>query len=111
MARRTAQELIDKFNSFAPDVNTEQYVAMLEDITDSVSDVDMSSLVSRSEYESVTAERDRYAREAKDYRDRYINRFYHGYDEPNSKAYVEGAAPQGKIEEEEKTVSYEDLFE
>lgn len=111
MARRTAQELIAQFQTFSPDVSTAEYVQMLEDITDSVGDVDMTQWVGKAEYDSVAAERDRYRNEAQDYRDRYINRFYNDYDAPNNKGYIAGEASQEQIERDEKEISYDDLFE
>lgn len=111
MARRTAQELISQFQGFNPDVSTAEYVQMLEDITDSVGDVDMTQWVGRSEYDTAVAERDRYRTEAQDYRDRYINRFYNNYDASNNRGYIAGEASQQQIERDEKEIGYEDLFE
>lgn len=107
--RRTAQELSNTLKGMFGDQSPEGYLELLEDIADSV--VDTGDMVSRDDYNKVVEERDRYRGEAKDMRDRYINRFYTGYDAPNDKGYVMGETAQEDIEEEEKMVTYDDLFE
>lgn len=109
MARVTAQEIITRLRDFFGEHTPDVYVELLEDITDSVADV--GNMVSREDYESVVAERDRYQGEAKDMRDRYINRFYSDYSEPNDKGLILGEATQSSLEEEEEDLSYESLFE
>lgn len=111
MARRSAQEIIGSMRDIFGEQTPEGYVELLEDITDSVTDVDPAAYVSRDDYDTVVAERDKYKAAAKDMRDRYINRFYTGYDKENDKGIVLSEAPQSAIESEEKVVSYEDLFE
>lgn len=107
--RRTAQELSNTLKGMFGEQSPEGYLELLEDIADSV--VDTGDMVSREDYNKVVEERDRYQGEAKDMRDRYINRFYTGYDAPNDKGYVMGETAQEDIEEEEKMVTYDDLFE
>lgn len=109
MARVTAQEITTRLRDFFGEQTPDGYVELLEDITDSVADV--GDMVSREEYDSVVAERDRYQGEAKDMRDRYINRFYSDYNQPNDKGLILGEATQESLEEEEEDLSYESLFE
>lgn len=109
MARVTAQEITTRLRDFFGDQTPEGYVELLEDITDSVTDV--GDMVSREDYDGVVAERDRYQGEAKDMRDRYINRFYSDYSAPNDKGLILGEVEQSRLEEEEEDLSYESLFE
>lgn len=112
MARVTAENLINRLNDMiAEGERDERYVGMLEDITDSISDVDLSSYTSNSDVEALRKERDDAIRQRDDYRDRYINRFYSNYSAPNDKGYIEGEISQDAVEKEEKDISYEDLFE
>lgn len=111
MAKRSAQEIIGSMRDIFGEQTPDGYVELLEDITDSVTDVDPAAYVSRDDYDTVVAERDKYKADAQDMRDRYINRFYRGYDKENDKGIILSEAPQSQIEEEEKTVTYEDLFE
>lgn len=111
MARRTAQEIIGSMRDIFGEQTPDGFVELLEDITDSVGEADLSNYVSKDDYEAVVAERDKAVAGEKDMRDRYINRFYNGYDEPNDKGFIMGQASQESIEKEEDVVSYEDLFE
>lgn len=107
--KRTAQELSNSLKMIFGEQTPDGYLELLEDIADSV--VDTGDMVSKEDYDRVVGERDRYQQDAKDMRARYINRFYTGYDEPNDKGYVMGETAQSDIEAEEKTVTYDDLFE
>lgn len=111
MAVRTAQEIIGSMRDIFGEQTPDGFVELLEDITDSVGEVNLSNYVSKADYDSVVAERDKAVAGEKDMRDRYINRFYNGYDEPNDKGFIMGQASQESIEQEEEVVSYEDLFE
>lgn len=111
MAKVTAENLISRLKGIVGDNIPDGYVNLLEDITDSVSDVDMASYVNRSELEAMTQERDAALAARDDMRARYINRFYNNYDDPNNKGYIVGEVSQSDIEEEEKAVTYDDLFE
>lgn len=111
MARRSAQEIIGSMRGIFGEQTPDGYVELLEDITDSVTEVDPTAYVPKADYDGVVAERDKYRDEAQDMRARYINRFYRGYDKENDKGIVLSEAPQSQIEEEEKIVTYEDLFE
>lgn len=107
--KRTAQELSTSLKGMFGEQTPEGYLELLEDIADSVTDT--GDMVTREEYDRVVGERDRYQQDAKDMRDRYINRFYTGYDAPNDKGYIMGEIPQEDIEKEEKATTYADLFE
>lgn len=111
MARRTAQELIGSVRGILGEQTPEGYMELLEDITDSVSEVDMSGYVSREDYEKAVADRDAAIAGEKAMRDRYINRFYDGYDAPNDQGFINSSSPQSRIEEDEEDLSYESLFE
>lgn len=108
MAVRSATEIIGRIKNIFGEQTPEGYLELLEDITDSVG---YSGGVSQEEYDKVARERDNAVAAEKDMRDRYINRFYTDYNEPNNKGYIAGEVPQGLIEEEEKKLSYDDLFE
>lgn len=73
---------------------------LLEDIDDSFS-VD----------DAIAADRDMWKAKAEDYRTRYINRFYGGYDKDNSRGYVNSSVEQEALEKDEDDVDFEDLFE
>lgn len=107
--KRTAQELSNSLRTIFGEQTPDGYLELLEDIADSV--VDTGETVTKEEYDKVVGERDRYQQDAKDMRDRYINRFYTGNDAPNDKGYIMGEISQDDIEAEEKTVTYDDLFE
>lgn len=111
MAKRTAQEIIGSMRDIFGEQTPDGFVELLEDITDSVGDADPENYVSRVDYDAVVMQRDDARAAAKDMRDRYINRFYQGYDNPNDRGFIMGQASQEAIEKEEEVVSYEDLFE
>lgn len=111
MARVTAENLISRLKEIVGENPPEAYLGVLEDITDSVSDINMAEYVNRSELEAMTQERDAAIASRDDIRSRYINRFYSNYDEPNNKGYIMGEISQGEIEDEEKELPYDDLFE
>lgn len=107
--RRTAQELSTRLRDIFGEQTPEGYLELLEDIADSVQDV--GDMISKSDYDSVVEERDKARADAKAMRDRYINRFYEGYNAPNDKGIILGETPQGELETEEEDLSYESLFE
>lgn len=109
--KRTALELSKQFRDAVASQSEDDYARLLEDINDSVGDVDMQSYVEKSEYDKVVAERDANAAKAQDYRDRYINRFYQPGTKPNDQTYIVGDANQATIEKDEYDVSYDELFE
>lgn len=111
MAVRSAQEIIGKVKSIFGEQTPEGLENLLEDITDSIQAPDMNGYVDKSEYDKVVAERDDFKKSAEDMRTRYINRFYSDYNQPGDNGIIEGAVPQGKIENVEKADHYEDLFE
>lgn len=111
MARRTAQELIGSVRGILGEQTPEGYMELLEDITDSVSEVDMTGYVSREDYDKAISERDAAVAGEKAMRDRYINRFYDGYSEQNDQGFIMSSSPQERIEEDEEDLSYESLFE
>lgn len=107
--KRSAQELSNTLKGMFGEQTPEGYLELLEDIADSVQDT--GDMVSKSDYDSVVAERDTARADAKAMRDRYINRFYEGYNAPNDKGIILGETPQGELETEEEDLSYESLFE
>lgn len=109
MARKTAKELIEMVRNLG--VSEDSIVPLLEDITDSVGDVDLSNYVRSDEYTKVVAERDQAVTERNDFRDRYINRFYGNYDSANSTGYVMSQASEADLIHEEKKRTYDTLFE
>lgn len=104
MAVRTAEEITGRLRDIFGEQTPEGYVELLEDITDSVGSGRGEEVVSKADYDKVVAERD-------DMRSRYINRFYGDYSKENSKGYVEGEVSQETVEDDEKDISYQDLFE
>lgn len=111
MARRSAEEMIERFRGVVASQSEDEIASFLEDITDSVSQLDMDNYVEKATYDAVVSERDSAMQSAKDYRDRYINRFYNPGNTSNDIAIVQGGASQLDIEKEEKRFSYDDLFE
>lgn len=111
MARVTADNLIQRLNEAFGESKPESYVELLEDISDSVGDVDMSAYTSNEEVAQLREELADVKRQRDDFRDRYINRFYRNYDDPNNKGYIESSVPQGEIEAEETEIGYDALFE
>lgn len=109
--KRNAEEMISRFRDVIASQSEDEIANYLEDISDSVTDVDLSKYVKQEEYEKAISERDAAQASARDYRDRYINRFYNPGNNTNDKTWVEGSAPQLEIEKEEKRISYDDLFE
>lgn len=103
--------MIDKFREVIASQSEDDIADFLEDINDSVSEIDLSNYVERKDYESVVKERDAAVNKANNYRDRYINRFYEPGNYSNDVTLVLGTAPQLMIENEEKKFSYADLFE
>lgn len=107
--KRSAQEISNTLRGIFGEQTPEGYLELLEDIADSVgSDGDV---VSKSDYDKVVAERDRYQADAKDMRDRYINRFYDDYAAPNDKGFILSQTPQEDLQKQEEDLSYESLFE
>ncbi len=104
MAVRTAEEINGRLRDIFGEQTPEGYVELLEDITDSIGNGRGEEMVSRSDYDKVVEERD-------SIRSRYINRFYGDYSKENSKGYIVGEASQDEIEDDEKEVSYDRLFE
>lgn len=109
--KRTAEEMIERFRAVVASQSEDEIANYLEDITDSVADLDTSNYVEKATYDAVVSERDAAQQSAKDYRDRYINRFYNPGNTTNEVAIVQGGASQLDIEKEEKKFSYDDLFE
>lgn len=109
--RRTANEMIERFRTVIASQSEDEIASYLEDITDSVSDLDLSNYVEKATYDTVVSERDEAVQKSNHYRDRYINRFYNPGNSTNDRTYIEGGAPQLEIEKEEKRFSYDDLFE
>lgn len=109
--KRTAQEMIEKFREVIKGQSEDEIANFLEDINDSVNETDLSGYVDKKTYETAVMERDKAESKAKDYRDRYINRFYEAGNATNDITIVEGGAPQLQLEQEEKKFSYADLFE
>lgn len=111
MARRSAEEMIERFRGVVASQSEDEIASFLEDIMDSVNGLDESQYVMKSEYDAVVAERDQFRQSAQDYRERYINRFYNPGNDTNDITIVQGGAAQLDIEKEEKRFSYDDLFE
>lgn len=111
MAVRTAQEIIGSVREIFGEQSSDGYLSLLEDITDSVSTTDMSGYVAREEYDKVVGERDAAVTAEKGMRDRYINRFYDGYNDANDKGFVMSQASQESVEDKEYADDYDELFE
>lgn len=107
--KRTAQELSTRLRDIFGEQTPDGYMELLEDIADSVQDT--GDMVSKADYDKVVTERDTARADAKSMRDRYINRFYEGYNAPNDKGIILGETPQGELEGEEEDLSYDSLFE
>lgn len=109
--KRSPQEMMDKFRNVVSSQSEDEIASYLEDIQDSMMEPDLSGYVSRSEYDKVIGERDTAIAGMKDYRDRYINRFYQPGNNSNDITIIQGGAKQLEIEKAEKRVTYADLFE
>lgn len=111
MARRTASELIANLRNMGVGEGIDGVENLLEDITDSVGDIDPSQYIKVDDYNRVVKERDDAIAARDDLRSRYINRFYSDYNAENDKGYVFSMAPQSQIEKKEKEIKYGGLFE
>lgn len=111
MAVRTAQELISQMRMYFPENPPEGYENMLEDISDSVGNVNLDDYVNRKDYDALTMERDVAVEKYNSMREKYINRFYDGYNGITEKGYINGTVPEAEVIEKEKKTSYSDLFE
>lgn len=109
--RRTALELSQRFRDVVGSQSEDDLASFLEDLNDSVSEVDTTNMVDRSELERVTQERDKALASAQSYRDRYINRFYEPGNGSNDQTLIESESSQSKLEKDERLVTYDDLFE
>lgn len=107
--KRTREELSERFRQVVASQSEDDIAEYLEDISDSFPDKDYDSVV--KERDDLLADLDAWKAKAEDYRTRYINRFYDDYDKPNSKGYINSSAPQEEIEDAERGVRFEDLFE
>lgn len=118
MARKSASEIIDSLrNAFGENI-PDNYTDILEDISDSVRDIDTANYVDAEKYNNLVNENATLARERDDaraqrdsFREKYINRFYNGYSSPDEKAYIATETPQSQIEQDEEWGNYENLFE
>lgn len=111
MAVRTAQEIIGSVRDIFGEQSSDGYLSLLEDITDSIGTTDMSGYVAREEYDKVVGEREAAVTAEKEMRDRYINRFYDGYNAPNDKGFIMSEATQKSVEDKEYADDYDELFE
>lgn len=109
MARKTAQEISKEIaDRWGKEDGVE---SILEDIADSVGDVNLKDYVPKTDYEKMEAAAFQAQNDLSSMREKYINRFYSGYDKPNEKGYIMGQAAQGEIQEEEQKDWYSTLFE
>lgn len=111
MAVRTAQEIIGSVRDIFGEQSSDGYLSLLEDITDSIGSTDMSGYVAREEYDKVVGERDAAVTAEKGMRDRYINRFYDGYNRENDRGFLFSEASQESVEDKEYADDYDELFE
>lgn len=109
--KRTAAEISNTLKGMFGEQTPEGYLELLEDIADSVGVDSPGDMVSREDYDAVVADRDRYQADAQAMRDRYINRFYEGYNAPNDTGLILSETKQQNLEDEEENLSYESLFE
>lgn len=116
MARRTAMEIMESIRTIAG--TAEGVEALLEDVQDSISNVDLKNYVDVKEYDRVVSDLSKTKADYESMRTRYINRFYQGYSNPDQKGYIASEAPEGDIIREEETETrdgrkdpYADLFE
>lgn len=103
MAVRSATEIISSIKEMG--LGGEGLENLLEDITDSVNPAESES------FKELQSKLEKANRDYQDMRDRYINRFYNGYDKPNDTGYILGQAEQGVIEKTEERDYYNELFE
>lgn len=109
--RRTAEELVAQLRAFAGDNTSDSYIQLLEDVTDSVSEVDLSKYVPLDDYNDSLARLAVAEASAQSMRDKYINRFYRDYDELDNKGFIMSQSEQSTIERDESDVDYEEIFE
>lgn len=110
MAVRSAQEISTSIRGILGEQEPDGLLEILEDVADSIG-ADPASYVSKVDYDTAVSERDKYKGMFEDMRTRYINRFYNDYNEPGNVGLIDSSAPQESVQEEEKRVSYDDLFE
>lgn len=111
MAVRTAAEILNQMKVYFSENPPEGYESLMEDITDSVGDINLNDYIKKDEYDRVVSENEVITGKYNDIRSRYINRFYDGYKGDVNVGYINSSAPQSMLEKEEKITSYNDLFE
>lgn len=109
--KRSPLEMSEQFRKVVESQSEDDIAAFLEDINDSIVDINMNDYVARSEYDQAVAERDKAVAGMNDYRDRYINRFSNPGNTTNDITIIQGGAPQLEIEKTEEEFSYRNLFE
>lgn len=109
--KRTVSELTANFRSVIESQSEDELASFLEDLSDSVVETDLSGYVPREEFDAVRTERDLAIGKAQAYRDKYINRFYEPGNGSTDQTLIESEASQAEIEQEERRVTYDDLFE
>lgn len=111
MAVRTAAEILSQMKVYFPENPPEGYESLMEDITDSVGNVNLNDYIKRDEYNKVVSENEILTGKYNDIRSRYINRFYDGYNGNTNIGYINSSTPQSELEKDEKITTYNDLFE
>lgn len=111
MAVRTATEILSQMKVYFPEKPPEGYESLMEDITDSVGNVNLNDYIKRDEYNKVVSENEILTGKYNDIRSRYINRFYDGYNGNTNIGYINSSTPQSELEKDEKITTYNDLFE
>lgn len=112
MAKRTAQELAASLRGLFGDNMPDEAITMMEDLTDSVGGGIPDGYVPPETYRAMEERALKAEGDYNSMRSRYINRFYDGYDQAGERGMIMGGAvPQGEIQQEEKKITYADLFE
>lgn len=107
--KRTVPELTNTIKELMGGQTPDGLESFLEDITDSVGIPE--GYRSPDEYSAMEQRALKAEADSKNMRDRYINRFYQDYNKPGNQGFIMSEAAQQDVQNEEKRMRYEDLFE
>ena len=99
MAIRTKDEILEAVKTRIGEDNSDETIAFLEDITDTLNDYDNKT-------KTETDWKAKYEENDKEWRKRYTDRFFNNEEDLGSK----GSDETDEIEESEEPTSFEDLF-
>lgn len=100
MAIRTREELMELINARIGDDNSDEAISFLEDVSDTLDDLERNSTGDSEEWKTKFEEND--AKWRKKYTDRFFN--------SSKKGETKNEEEEEEEEEEEKPKTFEDLF-